>query len=143
MSDYAIDTKSLAMTKVFRNRTLISVLFLALSASYFHASAKRQTWIVSWAASQQIPEANNALPSDDLRDATVRQIFRLSAGGTALRVHVSNAFGTEALHVGSVHIAHPQTPVPAIDPATDKALSFSGSQAVTIPPWRGVRLRSD
>ena len=38
-------------------------------------------------------------------DATVRQIFHLSAGGSALRVHLSNAFGTEALHITSVHIA--------------------------------------
>jgi lysophospholipase L1-like esterase len=134
MSNTASDTKSLAMTRVFRNRTLISALFLAWSASYLFAAAKPQIWIVSWAASQQIPEPHNALSADDLRDATVRQIFHLSAGGTSLRVHVSNAFGTEALHVGSVHIARPLTPAsPAIDPATDKALTFAGSQDLTIP----------
>ena len=59
------------MTKVFRNRRLISVLFLAWSASYLYAAAKPQIWTVSWAASQQIPEPHNALPSDDLRDASV------------------------------------------------------------------------
>ena len=94
-----------------------------------------QTWIVSWAASQQVPEPNNALPSDELRDATARQIVHLSAGGSAVRVHVSNAFGTDALSLRSVHIAHPMTPASAtIDPATDKALTFSGSQDLTIPP---------
>ena len=123
------------MTKAFRNHTLISVLFLAMAASHLYAAGKPQVWIVSWAASQQIPEPHNALPRDDLRDATVRQIFHLSAGGTALRVHVSNAFGTEALHFSSVHIARPIGPAsPAVDPTTDKALSFSGSQEVTIPP---------
>ena len=61
----------------------------------------------SWGASQQIPEPQNALPADDLRDATVRQIVHLSLGGSALRVHLSNAFGTTALHFTSVHIAHP------------------------------------
>ena len=111
------------------------VLFLAWAVSLLHGAAKPQTWIVSWAASQQVPEPNNALPSDDLRDVTVRQIFHLSAGGSALRVHVSNAFGTAALHFSSVHIAHPLTPASAaIDPATDKALTFSGSQDLTIPP---------
>jgi lysophospholipase L1-like esterase len=90
---------------------------------------------VSWAASQQIPEPHNALPSDDLRDVTVRQIVHFSAGGPALRVHVSNAFGTEALRLSSVHIAHPVTPASAaIDPATDRALTFAGSQDLTIPP---------
>jgi lysophospholipase L1-like esterase len=135
MTDFAIDTKCLAKRKAFRNRTLMLVLFLAWAVSPLHGAAKPQIWIVSWAASQQIPEPHNALPSDDLRDATVRQIVYLSAGGSALRVHVSNAFATEALHFSSVHIAHPVTPASAaIDPATDRALTFSGSQDFTIPP---------
>ena len=67
--------------------------------------------------------------------ATLRQIFHLSVGGYLLRVHVSNAFGTEQLHVTAVHIAHPLTPSsPAIDPATDKAVTFAGSPDVTVPP---------
>jgi lysophospholipase L1-like esterase len=123
------------MRKAFKNCALISVLFLTWPPSPLHGAGKPQTWIVSWAASQQLPEPNNALPSDDLREATVRQIFHLSAGGSALRVHVSNAFGTTALHFRSVHIAHPLTAASAaIDPATDKALAFSGSQDLTIPP---------
>ena len=135
MSDYASHTKRLTKRKAFRNCTLMLVLFLAWRVSLLHGAAKPQTWIVSWAASQQVPEPNNALPSDDLRDATVRQIFHLSAGGSALRVHVSNACGTAVLHFSSVHIAHPVTPASAaIDPATDKALTFSGSQDLTIPP---------
>jgi lysophospholipase L1-like esterase len=96
------------------------------------------TWVVSWAASQQIPEPQNALPLDDMRDATLRQIVHLSVGGSALRVHLSNAFGTEALHFSSVHIAHPLSPAsPAIDPASDKALTFAGNSDVTIPPGAG------
>src|SRR5437660_5173865 len=135
MTDFAIDTKCLGKRKAFRNCKLMLVLFLAWAVSPLHGAAKPQTWIVSWAASQQVPEPNNALPSDELRDATARQIVHLSAGGSAVRVHVSNAFGTDALRLRSVHIAHPMTPASAtIDPATDKALTFSGSQDLTIPP---------
>src|SRR5215469_15543806 len=77
-----------------------------------------QVWVASWGAAQQIPEPQNALPADDLHDATVREIFHLSLGGSALRVHISNAFGTEAMHVKSAHIARPLSPAsPAIDPA--------------------------
>jgi lysophospholipase L1-like esterase len=91
-------------------------------------------WIASWGASQQIPEPQNALPPDDLRDATVRQIFHLSAGGSAIRVHLTNAFGIAALHFTSVHIAHPLSPAGnAIDPASDRPLTFAGSADVTIP----------
>jgi lysophospholipase L1-like esterase len=99
-------------------------------------------WVASWGASQQIPEPQNALTAEDLRDATVRQIFHLSAGGAALRVHLSNAFGTEALHFTSVHIARPvSTSSSAIDPATDRALTFAGSTDVTVPP--GAEFVSD
>src|ERR1700678_4147341 len=79
----------------------------ALAQSIAQNAGKPQTWVTSWGTSQQIPEPQNSLPPDDLRDATLRQIFHLSIGGAALRVHLSNAFGTEALHFTSVHIARP------------------------------------
>ncbi|HEX8810719.1 MAG TPA: SGNH/GDSL hydrolase family protein [Terracidiphilus sp.] len=99
-------------------------------------------WVVSWGTSQQIPEPQNSLPVDDLRDTTVRQIVHLSVGGPTLRVHLSNAFGTEALHFTSVHIARPVSPSSsAIDPATDKALTFAGQSDVIVPP--GAEFVSD
>ena len=97
-------------------------------------AAKQDTWVASWGTSQQIPEPQNALPTDDLRDATVRQIVHLSLGGSALRVHLSNAFGTLALHFTSVHVAHAVSPKsPAIDLTSDRALTFAGKSDVTIP----------
>src|ERR1035438_1645115 len=33
----------------------------------------KRVWVATWGASQQIPEPQNSLPADDLRDATVRQ----------------------------------------------------------------------
>jgi hypothetical protein len=42
--------------------------------------------------SQQIPEPQNALPADDLRDATVRQIFHLSVGGAVMNCDLAAAF---------------------------------------------------
>ncbi len=101
-----------------------------------------QVWIASWGSSQQIPEPQNALPPDDLRDATVRQIFHLSAGGPALRVHLSNAFGTEPLHFTSVHVARPLSPSsPAIDPTSDRPLTFASAAYITVPP--GAEFLSD
>jgi lysophospholipase L1-like esterase len=91
-------------------------------------------WVASWGASQQIPEPQNALPAADLRDATVRQIFHLSVGGNALRVHLSNVLGMEALHFTSVHVARSLSPSSAaIDPASDRSLRFAGSAEVTVP----------
>lgn len=128
-----------------KNGTIIRALLVLVSAgaqSTGWTAPKPQVWIATWGASQQIPEPQNALPADDLRDATVRQIFHLSAGGPVLRVHVSNAFGTEPLHLTSVHVARPLTTAsPAIDPVTDKALSFGGAAGVSVPP--GAEFVSD
>ena len=98
------------------------------------SSAAKENWVGSWGSSQQVPEPQNALPAEDLRDATLRQIVHLLLGGKTLRVHVSNAFGTKPLHLTSVHVARPvSTASSRIDPSSDRALSFSGAADVTIP----------
>jgi lysophospholipase L1-like esterase len=133
-----------------RARSLLAILAIVLAPSLAFAQAPSASpvapnggvWVASWGASQQVPEPQNALPEEDLRDATVRQIFHLSVGGSALRVHVSNAFGTEALHITSAHVAHPvSSSSAAIDPTSDRALSFAGRADVTVPP--GAEFVSD
>lgn len=97
-------------------------------------AATSGTWIATWGASQQIPEPQNALPPDDMRDATLREIVHLSAGGSVIRVHLSNAFGVTPLHVTSAHIARPVSAASsAIDAASDRPLTFAGKTDVTIP----------
>src|SRR5215469_16925164 len=130
------------MRQAFKNKAVVLIVYFLASTVGVAAAGKPQVWIVSWAASQQIPEPHNALSPDDLRDATVRQIFHLSVGGPVLRVHLSNAFGTEALHITSVHVAHPVSPSSsAIDPTTDRGLNFAGHPDVAIPP--GAEFVSD
>ena len=116
-------------------RPIVACALFFLGASSYLKPQSTPFWVGSWAASQQIPEPNNALPANDLRDATLRQIVHLSLRGRTLRVHVSNAFGTAPLHFTSVHIAHPvSNSSPAIDPATDRQLTFHGSPRVIVPP---------
>ena len=133
-----------------RARSLLALLTIVLASCLAPAQAPSASpatpiggvWVASWGASQQVPEPQNALPEEDLRDSTVRQIFHLSVGGSALRVHVSNAFGTDALHFTSVHVAHPVSPSSAvIDATSDRALTFAGRPDVTIPP--GAEFVSD
>ena len=116
---------------------VVAVLAMGLAPARLavaQATGTPVNWVGSWAASQQIPEPQNTLAPEDLRDATLRQIVHLSIGGTRLRVHISNAFGTSPLHFTSVHIAKPVSSASArIDGASDKALSFSGSTDVTVP----------
>jgi lysophospholipase L1-like esterase len=97
-------------------------------------TAQEVHWVGSWAASQQLPEPQNLLAPDDLRDATLRQVVHLSIGGVRVRVHISNAFGTAPLHLTTVHIARPDAKATgAIDAASDKALTFGGAVDVIVP----------
>lgn len=128
--------------KLFATVALVIIGGCALAQRGPRSAAQPQAWVATWGSSQQIPEPHNELQADDLRDATVRQIFHLSAGGPSLRVHLTNAFGTEALHFKSVHIARPLSTISSeIDPKSDRSLTFAGSAEVTIPP--GAEFVSD
>lgn len=123
---------------VYRNRifTLVFLLLLAAAtASDIKPDDSHVRWVGSWATSQQLVEPSNALNADDLDDATIRQIVHLSIGGSEVRVHLSNRFGSTPLTVTAVRIARAVSPDSSkIAPSTDKALTFFGSPDVTIPP---------
>lgn len=113
-------------------QVLVTVAVFLCVASPLQAAQSH--WVGSWAASQQLVEPHNSLSPDDLRDCTLRQIVHLSLGGTKLRVHLSNRFGTAPLRFVSAHIARSAAAASAkIDTATDKTLTFSGSADVTVP----------
>ncbi len=79
-------------------------------------------------------------PARSFNNQTLRMTVRASMGGSHLRVHLSNAFGTAPLIVGSAHIALHATDS-AIVPGSDRALTFSGKPSVTIPI--GAEMLSD
>jgi lysophospholipase L1-like esterase len=116
--------------------TLVSIVaFLFAAVAHGRDAGEARTWWVgSWAASPQLVEPGNALSPEDLRDATLRQIVHLSLGGSEIRLHLSNRFGTTPLHVTAVHVAKPISPdSDKIVPSSDRALTFSGLPEVTIP----------
>ena len=122
--------------KTYSRKLIFLVIVYPSCATLGWAKSQQDApaWVGTWAASQQIPEPNNALSADDLQDMTLRQIIHLTVAGQTLRVHMSNAFGTAPLRLTSVHIAHSLSPAEAkIDPASDRALTFSGKNDVLIP----------
>jgi lysophospholipase L1-like esterase len=79
-------------------------------------------------------------PAPGLAGQTLRQVIQPSLDGTRLRLTLSNAFGDGDLVVDSVHVARSKGGA-AIDAASDRALTFDGAAAVTIP--RGAQMVSD
>jgi len=90
----------------------------------------------SYASSQQdltegLPGGPHVSP-EFLADGTVRLFPRLSVGGDSIRITLSNRFGTAPLAFDKVHVARSTSPA-AIDPSSDRAVTFAGSTVVTIP----------
>lgn len=122
----------LALRRFARAAWLAALLGLCISAD---ATAQGRAWTGSWGAAQMLAGPEDAAAPADLTDATLRQVVRLSIGGTRLRLRLSNAFGTAPLALAAVHVARaPRPGSPRIDSATDHAVTFGGRTEVTIPP---------
>lgn len=114
--------------------TIVAGAMLLAGSPLAAAEPAPRCWIATWASSQQIPEPHNALPDEDLRDATLRQVVRTTIGGPSIRLRISNLFGTEPLRIGSVRVARSADPASArIESESARPVSFSGHEAVTIP----------
>lgn len=107
-------------------------------ASLLPAFADDSTaWIGTWTASPQPAwQADFPVPlmlqSNYFRQ-TIRQVARVSIGGSKVRIVISNEYGSLPLKVGAAHIAV-TTDGAAIKPDTDRALTFGGESSITIPP---------
>ena len=96
--------------------------------------APAKQWVSAWATSTMIAEGNNLVPAEDLTDATLRQIIRVTSGGDRIRIRLSNAFGTQPLSISAVSVAKSKVNTgPVVDPATVRTVTFDGQLSVTIP----------
>ncbi|QKV78186.1 SGNH/GDSL hydrolase family protein [Amycolatopsis sp. Hca4] len=97
-------------------------------------------WVRSWGAAPQ--SAHDGLGSLDdhppLDDVTVRQVVRLSGGGSRVRVRLTNEFGTAPVTIGAARVG---LATPGGGVREGRVLTFSGAPAGTIPV--GAPLLSD
>ena len=82
-------------------------------------------WVATWGAA---PVSTGPA----LKAQTVRQIVRTSIGGTGVRLHFSNLFGTTAVTIGPVRLAR-HADGPSTVSGTDRAVTFGGAGVATIP----------
>jgi lysophospholipase L1-like esterase len=108
-------------------------ILLAALLIFLPAPAAAQLWIGTWASSQQIPEPRNALSPAQLTDMTMRQLVRVTMGGTRFRLRLSNAFGTAPLRIDAVHIARTDGGDSARILPGGRAVTFAGRREVVIP----------
>jgi lysophospholipase L1-like esterase len=94
------------------------------------ADAGHRTWVDAWSA---VPDTTGPV----VNDQTVRQIVRVSIGGSEVRIRLSNLFGNVPITLGPAHIALHAGGADTV-PGSDHALLFSGKSTVTIAKGESV-----
>ncbi|MFC9974662.1 SGNH/GDSL hydrolase family protein [Spirillospora sp. NPDC127200] len=101
-------------------------------------SHRSGSWSQSWGAAMQRPIAagRDEAPNwskQGFADHSLRQVVRLSTGGTRVRIRLSNLYGTRPLRVTAGAIARSGGGAKAW-PGTTAALTFGGSRSAVVPP---------
>jgi lysophospholipase L1-like esterase len=121
------------LSALARRALLAAVTVTAATTSALHrdvaASAPSdEYWVGSWATA---PQGVVGAPPQ-FSTQTLRLIVRSSVGGDHLRVRLSNELGSQRIVIGSAHVAIRRA-ADGIDPATDRALTFSGAASIAVP----------
>jgi hypothetical protein len=86
---------------------------------------QQKQWIGTWTAA---PAPAEGVAFSNI---TLRMNARVSLGGDVIRVRLSNAHGAKPLTIGAAHVGL-RASGPAIQPDTNRRLSFGGDGAATI-----------
>lgn len=115
-----------------------SILLVAATFSTANAQLAEPTmessapkWVASWSVPPMAPGSAFG-GSRSFDNQTVRQVVHISAGGTRVRVKLSNEYGVGSLIIGSANVAL-QASESSIVPASNRALTFRGLPSVVIP----------
>lgn len=113
-----------------RPQRLVFALLLLAAHAIPVAAAAPGPWVATWMAA---PDSSGA----PLPPGTIRQVVRTSAGGTRVRIRLSNLFGAAPLAIGGARLAVHERDA-AIRPGSSRALTFGGAAAVTIAKGESV-----
>jgi lysophospholipase L1-like esterase len=96
-------------------------------------------WIATWTASpMNVWAADAVLPG--LYNQTIREVVRVSLGGSSVRIRLSNEFGSAPIEIEAASIALAGE-AGTVHPSTGCTVIFGGNAKATIPP--GSPLLSD
>ncbi len=130
---------------VLRLLALTALLGWLLSAPVSSAATDddRGRWFSAWARSQSVPAAAAADPAaggrgpGPLHDQSVRDVVRVSAAGSSVRLHLSNRYGASLTPSGTLPLLVLRTTVgrraARADVVTPLRVTFGGTSSVTIP----------
>jgi lysophospholipase L1-like esterase len=114
----------------------IAAVFFLSAPAWSDTQAQAPHWVPGWYASP-VP---NGKPEAKVDNQTLRQIVRVSSGASTVRIRLSNAYGTEPLHIDAVSVAR-RVSGSRIDVSSNTPATFNAKTGVTIAP--GAYVLSD
>ncbi|MFF0445700.1 SGNH/GDSL hydrolase family protein [Streptomyces sp. NPDC004609] len=129
--------------------TVAAVTTTALALTTAPATAAKPTpdqghpggWTGTWGAAHQYPVAPAGWPPnwsvEGFSDQSVRQVVRISAGGSRIRVRVSNRYGKQPLVVTGATVARAAEGA-AVHPHSVRTLRFASARGVTVPAGKDL-----
>lgn len=119
-------------------RSLLRLCWLASLVVAFSAPACAEgvhPWIATWGSAQLQPYGAEVLSPKTFDHTTLREVVHVSAGGSQVRIRLSNVFGQSALEIASVSISRPAAGAErgVIVPESAQKLTFHGATSVSVP----------
>lgn len=110
-----------------------AIIALTMLACSFQVAAQSTA---TWAAAAEFTGKGD-MPRESLSNRSLREIVKVSIGGEALRLKLSNEFGSSPVDIRSIFIAD-ATDSCSIDVKSAKYLSFSGKKNITIEAGKAI-----
>lgn len=115
-------------------RRILSVLLL-FTALIVHAQQAR--WVGTWACAPQTVDKAFMPYNNQMTNRSVRQVVKVSIGGSIIRLQLSNELSSEPVEITSVYIAKAGEGH-EIQKNSAKYLLFRNKRSVTIPAGKAV-----
>src|ERR1700753_752023 len=103
------------------------------------AISGRGMWVGTW-SSAQVRAGQSGRSQAGFRNQTLRSVVRVSVGGSAARIRLSNVFGTRPLVVSAAYLALCLAGAATVS-GPRRPVTFGGRPHVVVPP--GERAYSD
>jgi lysophospholipase L1-like esterase len=128
-----------AVTSSNRQFALFLALLLAVPIATTAENKSAGNWIATWTTAnvdssnsvmQTIAKANNM--QVEFANQTLRQIVRTTIGGRAIRIKLTNAFGSTPVSFDAIFVGA-QKEGAALTASSNHSVTFAGKTSVTLP----------
>jgi lysophospholipase L1-like esterase len=127
------------MTSVKRRLAVLAILLAAAVPANAGTASAHGNWVGTWSTGMQPmhaePWMGETWAPGGFTDQSVRQVVRISAGGTSVRIRLSNVYGETPLRLAGASIGKAESGG-SVRPGTLRPLLFSHRPTAVIPAGR-------